>query len=311
MPKKKTHSEFIEEIYKLVNKEEYILLDEYKRNTVPVSFLHLTCNQSFSVTPKNFLKGSRCTHCNGGVKYTFENVKQYVETNSNCLLLSSDYKNSTSLLDLKCSCGNNFSTSFINFKHENKKQCDECGLLIRGNGKRLKYEDVKSFIEVDMKQGYKLLTSDYTNNSTLLEIQCSEGHIFFKRYNDLQQYSGCPSCSCSKGEEKVRNYLLKNSFNFVEQFSFEDCVYVNKLKFDFAVFDEGSLKYLIEYDGEQHFKAIEFFGGEEGFKIIQTRDRIKNKYCEDNGINLIRIPFWDLQNHEQILNDNLRILRRN
>lgn len=54
---------------------------------------------------------------------------------------------------------------------------------------------------------------------------------------------------------------------------------------------------LIEYDGEQHYKPVEFFGGEEGFKNAQYRDKIKNDYCENNNINLIRLPYF-LSNDE-------------
>ena len=47
----------------------------------------------------------------------------------------------------------------------------------------------------------------------------------------------------------------------------------------------------IEYDGEQHFMPKEFFGGEEGFSRRQQLDKLKDKYCEENGIKLIRIPY--------------------
>ena len=45
----------------------------------------------------------------------------------------------------------------------------------------------------------------------------------------------------------------------------------------------------IEYDGLQHFKPIEFFGGEKTFLLTKEHDRIKNEYCEDNGIRMIRL----------------------
>jgi hypothetical protein len=50
-------------------------------------------------------------------------------------------------------------------------------------------------------------------------------------------------------------------------------------------------KSCIEYDGRQHFEPIDFFGGNDGLKYIQINDAIKNKYCEDNGIKLIRIRY--------------------
>ena len=63
------------------------------------------------------------------------------------------------------------------------------------------------------------------------------------------------------------------------------------LLFDFALFRNEKLLALIEYDGQQHFKAIDLFGGEEAFIRTQQRDRIKDKFCQENGIALYRLPY--------------------
>jgi len=65
------------------------------------------------------------------------------------------------------------------------------------------------------------------------------------------------------------------------------------LLFDFGVLLEGKLLGLIEYDGEQHYKSVEFWGGEETLRYIQTNDSIKNAYCVKNSIPLLRIPYWE------------------
>lgn len=63
------------------------------------------------------------------------------------------------------------------------------------------------------------------------------------------------------------------------------------MKFDFAIFNkQGNVAFLIEYDGEQHFKPVEKWGGEEKFLIQRERDNRKNIYCKEKGIPLIRIP---------------------
>jgi len=58
---------------------------------------------------------------------------------------------------------------------------------------------------------------------------------------------------------------------------------------------------LIEYDGIQHFKPIKYFGGEEKFKFQQKTDFIKNEYCKNNNIKLLRIPYWEFDNIKLIL----------
>ena len=50
-------------------------------------------------------------------------------------------------------------------------------------------------------------------------------------------------------------------------------------------------KYLIEYDGEQHFQKNDFFGGEKAFLERQERDLIKTQWCKEHNIPLIRIPY--------------------
>lgn len=59
----------------------------------------------------------------------------------------------------------------------------------------------------------------------------------------------------------------------------------------------------IEYDGKQHFKAVDFFGGEKGLIETQKRDKEKNNYCLKNGIYLFRIPYTDFERINQILSE--------
>ncbi len=65
----------------------------------------------------------------------------------------------------------------------------------------------------------------------------------------------------------------------------------------------------IEYDGEQHYKAFDHFGGKEKLRLTQKRDDIKNNYCKDNCINLLRVPYWELDNIEDILDEEFERLR--
>ena len=66
---------------------------------------------------------------------------------------------------------------------------------------------------------------------------------------------------------------------------------------------------IIEYDGEQHFKPISAFGGEDGFWTTITHDAIKNQYCEDNNINILRIPYWEFDDIEKLIKDKLNSLK--
>ena len=52
----------------------------------------------------------------------------------------------------------------------------------------------------------------------------------------------------------------------------------------------------IEYQGRQHYEAVEFFGGQEYLEYIQHHDKIKSEYCANNNIQLICIPYWENTN---------------
>lgn len=103
------------------------------------------------------------------------------------------------------------------------------------------------------------------------------------------------SCGClnSKGEAKILSLLQKMSLNVETQKTFKNCFSVEGqyYKFDFYL-PEYNL--LIEYDGEQHFKAREKgYFTEDTLQIIQQRDAYKNQWCKNNNIPLIRISYID------------------
>ena len=64
----------------------------------------------------------------------------------------------------------------------------------------------------------------------------------------------------------------------------------------------------IECDGEQHFKPIKFFGGEPSYKTRMICDDIKTKFCDDNEIFLLRIPYTKFNNIEEIVISQLHLL---
>lgn len=57
-------------------------------------------------------------------------------------------------------------------------------------------------------------------------------------------------------------------------------------------------------DGEQYFKLTKE-ETEKQLVLTQKRDKIKNTYCEEYGIKLIGIPYWEFKNIEEILNSQL------
>lgn len=113
------------------------------------------------------------------------------------------------------------------------------------------------------------------------------------------------SCGCrkqSKGEEKIENILLTNSIEYAKEYivnARKDNIKA-RARFDFAIFKNSSLQYFIEYDGSQPFEEnVKEYGHgwnrRENYEKTKERDMIKNQWCKNNNIPLIRIPYTHLE----------------
>ena len=89
--------------------------------------------------------------------------------------------------------------------------------------------------------------------------------------------------------------LKLKGVEFEQEYRFDDCRDKLCLPFDYYI---PSIKTAIEYDGIQHYKPVSLFGGEQAFLLLQKHDEIKTKYCKENNITLIRIPYT--KNAEEI-----------
>lgn len=105
------------------------------------------------------------------------------------------------------------------------------------------------------------------------------------------------SCGCIKtsyGEEVIEKILQEQSIAYKREYCLPDLCGDKGvlLRFDFAIFDsDNNLYSLIEYDGEQHYKSVPMWGGEEGLQKRRYNDTVKNNYCQEHNIKLIRIPY--------------------
>lgn len=142
----------------------------------------------------------------------------------------------------------------------------------------------------------KLLENKRSNKGNRIwECKCDCGNIVQLPSGVLTSGNTktCGRCHIngSLGENKIRNILNENGIIFEEQKTYND-LYVldcyHKLKYDFYVDN----KYIIEYDGEQHYKDVINWNKRSSYKQRQLYDYIKNRYCFDHNIPIIRIPYW-------------------
>ena len=199
-----------------------------------------------------------------------------------------------------CPIHGNQSVILNNFLHGH--YCYKCGWKNIGNALRHTQDYVKQCIE-SINNNKWINYGEYINsNEHNLIIQCSCGNIFT---TCLASYiragvNTCYSCSCkeSDGEKIIRLFLEDNNINYEQEKRFDDCRDKKSLPFDFYLPDYNLI---VEFDGKHHFDNT----GRGDHEITVKHDKIKNEYCKSNNIDILRIPYWDKQNIEKILKENL------
>lgn len=301
----------------------------YKEGQIPLQVKCKTCGDIYDVSFVVFkVKGKHecdaCVNKRLSERYTlsYDAVKDIIENSEfskGCKLISKEYIGNASILDIMCICGNIFHTNLANFRCNSKNQCNECGEKIRQSKTteetRFSYDYVKQFIEEN--SDCKLISDVYMNVEDKLELQCDCGEYFkvsFKNFKHRYQRK-CRSCTKSRLELVVRDYLKNIGINFKSEYRDDDCKDKNPLPFDFVILDNNSnTTYLIECDGQQHYKPIRFGGisigrSELNFLLTKKHDSIKDNYCIEHNIHLIRIPYWDIGSVKEILSEKLNIIQ--
>lgn len=303
-----------------------------------------------------------------GKRIPIDEMRKYIEDNSNCKLISKECENVRTLLTLKCECGEEFQRTFLNIK-KNKvilcrscitkrinqlntknqndafdiidskykdkyviipfdyigKQktevdlvCKKCNHKFTRNYHRLRFYDVpcpscESYYKTwsikraqnlinKYSEDYRVIECNNANDIYIEHIPC--GHIFKRASHNIYQNGGakCPKCinKESIGSETITKWLDEKGFYYIKEYRFSDCRNIRPLPFDFYLPDHDIC---IEYDGEQHFRPVRHLGGKDHYDKTVKNDKIKNDYCRDNNIELIRISYYENKNISNILEE--------
>ena len=268
------------------------------------------------ITFETILSGCGCKICNdtNKINNNLNVIKSKMKQRNinNVELVDILYYNGTedSSLLLKCSvCGAIFGSTYSNLMYTpHKNFCRRCANKHLSKIKSFDIDYIRKYIE---SYGYQLLSDIYKNNTTSILLKCNMNHIYASTFGAFKSGNRCPICNQSKGEKMVLYVLNKYKIKYTTQKRFEDCRSIHPLPFDFYLCNSNIL---IEYDGEFHYRISRYKDGLERFIGIKIRDTIKNEYCKNNNIKLIRIPYWEFDNIEKILcrelNLNLKLRRK-
>lgn len=291
------------------------------------------CDKWFKQNINSHMQGHGCPHCHNIQNYKYNHIKTYkdviehsqklynhkyiynMQGDLNKKVLKSDKisywcpvcnkvftQKISNHISGKIYCGCRHKKKVVNLPKEKKSK--------RG---RTYLDIINKVNEIhDNKYTYdnNIQHDAFVKSTDKIRIYCLNCEEWFTQSvnSHLTDENGCPICKSSRGEAKVKRYLKTNNINFIYQKTFPDCKRIRVLKFDFYLSD---LNICIEFDGEQHYNVAKFSKNEDrnilNFQLTKIRDDIKNKYCNEKGIKLIRIPYKEIDNIENILSSQLTI----
>lgn len=302
---RKTTEQFIKDARKVHGDRYDYSKVNYINDATPVTIVCKTHGE-FKQIPRVHLSGGGCNKCS--IISTHNKQRKTKET---------------FIADAKRIHGNKFDYSKVNYVNAKTKVCIVCPkhgefwqtptdhLKGRGcqrcAGKGRELDDMINEFNLvhNFKYDYSLV--DSTSAKEKIDIICPFHGKFRQTVEHHRIGCGCPKCKTSTLEKKLMCELDKRSINYEYQKTFEWLMGKVSLRYDFYLPEYGVA---IECQGIQHFKSINFFGGIDGLKETQERDKLKKELSKEHGIKVfyysnlgIEYPYQVYENIEELIND--------
>lgn len=294
MGKVKSQEQFEKDVLERLG-PDYKVLEPYPGAHGKVLLLHTLCGNEFKKNVHDIIsKSSGCPYCNGSkpAKYNEDWVKDNTPLPYHYI---SGYKGMKEKSLFYC---DNCETFFYQFPSRLINQhlygCD-CSPTKKKNHKQFIEElGQETLEEFEILEEYKTIDTPIK----IRHKQCAT-EFSISPYNFIYKHKKkyCPICyyKKSQGEIQIVTFLEKHKIIYLREFSFKD---LPKCRYDFYL---PEYQMLIEYDGIQHFQPVDFFGGEKSFLETQKNDKNKNNFAIKNNLKLIRIPYDEFNNLNNIL----------
>lgn len=284
---------FIEKANQIHNNKYDYSKVEYKSGSKKVCII---CPEhgEFWQTPNNHLANHGCPDCSGRGKLSTEKfIKKAKEVHGDKYDYSKvNYINSSSKVEIICPKHGSFWQQANS--HLRGTGCPQCAFERTNKQKFLTTEE---FIEKSRKvhgDRYDYSKSEYFRHDVPVIIICPEHGEFEQRPDSHWQGNGCQKCGKSHGELSIQRFLEENNIKYIDQYEIDIDKNINisgKAQIDFYLPDYNLA---IEYNGEQHYRPIHYFGGQISFNRQQKRDMFVRNYCEENKIKLLEIKYSDI-----------------
>lgn len=230
--------------------------------------------------PNDLLNGIGCHMCNNHMIYTAQSFKEkFNEVNVREIELLTDFVNHNTPILCKCKIDGYEWYAYPYDLLNNRSGCRMCANNAPYTTKSFK--EKMYTINPDIE-----IIGEYINSKTKILCRCLKcGYEWYAIPNNLiTNRTGCPAhFEKSKGERRIAEYLTENNISYTLYKTYDGLVGIGgkPLSYDFYLEDYNLL---IEYHGKQHECAIDYYGGEESFKVQLEHDRRKLNYAKEHGI---------------------------
>ncbi|MCJ7965661.1 hypothetical protein MT487_01065 [Lachnospiraceae bacterium NSJ-171] len=305
----RTHDDFINEMNNINPNIE--ILSKFINTDSKIKCECRVCGHVWENDANNLLQGQGCKKCSSkknGLKcrHSQEWFCTEMKNKQPNIEVLSEYVGIKEHIKCRCKIDENIWFTTPDSLLNNKTGCPICAN--RKNGERCRKTNDEFLRQLKIINPNILPMEEYNTNHEKMLCKCLvHNYQWYVSPNKiLRRRTGCPKCASYHNENVIANILDKWGFEYTMQKRFSDCKDINTLPFDFYL---NKYNTAIEYDGEQHYYPIfkTKYPLDENIsrlEYVQKHDEIKNQYCKDNNIFLIRIPYWDNDDIEYILFDN-------
>lgn len=268
-------------------------------------------NYIWDAYPSNLNDGGGCTMCKS--EKLSDRAISHDEFTNKLLLINKDIE----VIDKYKNCDNNILVRCkkhdITWFSTGARLLHGCGCIECGKEKSTASQRFSNSEVVDrlsLLNPNIVLIGDYIGSRYKSRFKCLVcGNEWEATFNNISLGHGCPVCVTSKGEASIKSALDSTCIIYNYQHIFHDCKNVSPLRFDFYIPSENMV---IEFQGEQHYKPVDFAGkgekwADERFAYGQINDKIKRNYCEANNIRLIEIRYDEINKIADVISDILAV----
>lgn len=272
---------------------KYEAIGEYVKENIPIKIRCRTCGNEFVGKPIDLLFNRKvCDKCK--VIYNKKEFKKdelielFNQTHNqkyDYSILEDKIYYMSDNIDVICPKHGKFTTNVR--RHLIKNGCKLCGYE-KWNQARIVGVDVFRERLFDVNPNILFNNDDYIDTNTRMIFTCKKcGRTFYRTpTNIIFANPYCPNCESDKSrlEKEIKEFLEDNNIEYIYNCGKSYLDWIGKKRIDFYL-----PKYYIgiECQGLQHFEMVEYFGGEDGLKETQRRDREKKEICEKNNIKLL------------------------